>query len=232
VDRNVAHGEKFEFGEEVTKVFSDTLKRSIPDYDNMRLLSFKLGDQFVKYGSTVIDLGCSRGDALWPYVQRHGEHCRYVGVEVSQPMLEAAQDRFRGAPYVNIMNLDLRNGYPQGRACLVNCVLTLQFLPINYRQQILSKIYHSLDRDGALILVEKVLGNTAVIDNALVHQYHEMKFDHGYSLNEIERKKLALEGVLTPLTAGMNESFLYGSGFDKVDCFWRNLNFAGWICVK
>lgn len=232
VDKNVAHGERFEFNEAVTKCFEDTLRRSIPDYDNMRQLCFRLGDRFVRHGGTIVDLGCSRGDALWPFVARHGSACNYIGIERSQPMLEAAQNRFRGAPYVTIADLDLRKEYPRPKACLVLSVLTLQFIPINYRQQVLKSIYDHLERDGALVLVEKVLGNTAVVDNALVDLYHEMKFDHGYTLNEIERKKLALEGVLVPVTAHMNEHFLYNAGFVQVDCFWRNLNFAGWLCVK
>ena len=56
--------------------------------------------------------------------------------------------------------------------------------------------------------------------------------DNGYSMNEVERKKLALEGVLVPLTAQINEQFLHNAGFVQVDAFWRNLNFCAWIAVK
>jgi tRNA (cmo5U34)-methyltransferase len=35
-----------------------------------------------------------------------------------------------------------------------------------------------------------------------------------------------------PVTAGWNEEMLRGAGFQEIDCFWRWLNFAGWVAVK
>ena len=59
-----------------------------------------------------------------------------------------------------------------------------------------------------------------------------MKRENGYTEEEIQRKRLSLEGALVPLTARMNEDMLRGAGFHEVDCFWRWMNFAGWIAVK
>lgn len=33
-------------------------------------------------------------------------------------------------------------------------------------------------------------------------------------------------------TAKWNEELLQMSGFREIDCFWRWVNFAGWIAVK
>ena len=43
---------------------------------------------------------------------------------------------------------------------------------------------------------------------------------------------LDLEGVLVPITAKWNEQLLGSAGFKKIDCFYRYLNFAGWIAIK
>jgi tRNA (cmo5U34)-methyltransferase len=43
---------------------------------------------------------------------------------------------------------------------------------------------------------------------------------------------MSLEGVLVPVTARWNEELLHQEGFASVDCFWRHLNFAGWVAVK
>jgi len=112
------------------------------------------------------------------------------------------------------------------------CVLTLQFIPIEYRQRLLRKIYESTEKGGVIILVEKILGNSALIDDVLLKKYYQMKEDNGYSSEDIARKRLSLEGVLVPMTAKWNEDMLYSAGFNYVDCFWRYLNFAGWIGVK
>jgi tRNA (cmo5U34)-methyltransferase len=29
-----------------------------------------------------------------------------------------------------------------------------------------------------------------------------------------------------------NEDLLHQEGFASVDCFWRHLNFAGWVAIK
>lgn len=79
--------------------------------------------------------------------------------------------------------------------------------------------------------MEKVLGSTADLDGAMVNTYYALKAANGYSQEQIERRRLSLEGVLVPVTAKWNEE-LHLSGFAEVDCFWRWMNFAGWIAVK
>jgi tRNA (cmo5U34)-methyltransferase len=83
-----------------------------------------------------------------------------------------------------------------------------------------------------LILVEKVIGETAELDDLFVKTYLALKREHGYSQDAIERKRLSLEGVLVPLTASWNEEILAGAGFADVDCFWRWSNFAGWVAIR
>jgi tRNA (cmo5U34)-methyltransferase len=59
-----------------------------------------------------------------------------------------------------------------------------------------------------------------------------MKRANGYSEEQIVRKRLALEGVLVPMTARGNEELLATAGFEAIDCFWRWMNFAAWVAVR
>lgn len=59
-DEVIQHN-SWEFNEEVSEVFSDMLSRSIPDYDNMRDLMFRMARNFVTPYSNVLDIGCSTG---------------------------------------------------------------------------------------------------------------------------------------------------------------------------
>ena len=77
-----------------------------------------------------------------------------------------------------------------------------------------------------------MLGANSYIDNVFVENYLIQKSKNGYSQDQIERKKLSLEGVLVPVTAKWNEELLKMSGFKSIDCFWRWMNFAGWIAIK
>ncbi|MGH3429713.1 MAG: methyltransferase domain-containing protein [Mycobacteriales bacterium] len=225
----------WKFDESVATVFDDMLARSIPQYEEMRRLVFEFGCRFVQSNTAVVDLGCSRGEALTRLVDRFGAQNQFVGIDVSEPMLEAARSRFKGyidASIVRVKNLDLRTAYPEVRASLTLCVLTLQFTPIEYRQKIVRKIFEHTNSGGALILVEKVLGGTASMDDVLVAQYYALKRDNGYTQDQIDRKRLSLEGVLVPVTAKWNEEILAAAGFREVECFWRWSNFAGWLAVK
>ena len=59
-----------------------------------------------------------------------------------------------------------------------------------------------------------------------------MKSDNLYTQEQIQKKRKSLEGVLVPITAKWNEDLLKEAGFKQIDCFWRSLNFAGWVAIK
>jgi tRNA (cmo5U34)-methyltransferase len=228
-------GERWRFDWDVTEVFENMLARSIPEYGTMRALVFDLGASLVQPGTTIFDLGCSKGDALAPFVRRFGNANRYVGAELSEAMLEAARCRFAALidqGVVDIRRLDLREEYPPEMASLTLAVLTIQFTPIEYRQRIMQRIARQTLPGGGIILVEKVLGSTAHLEELLTSNYYAFKAVNGYTAEQIERKRLALEGVLVPVTARQNEYLLREAGFDQVECFWRWCNFAGWIAIR
>ena len=225
---------RWQFDQAVTDVFDDMLGRSIPEYQTMRALVTEMATRFIQPGTDVVDLGCSRGEAMAPLLQ-NSSAARFIGIEVSQPMLDWCEYRFEGLIQegrVFIQNLDLRREFPACSASLVLSVLTLQFTPIEYRQAILQRVYQHMLPGGAFILVEKVLGSSANLDRVLVEQYYGLKRGNGYSEEQIQRKRMSLEGVLVPVTAQWNEQLLRTAGFTEVECFWRNLNFAGWVALK
>jgi tRNA (cmo5U34)-methyltransferase len=228
-------GDKWAFDTDVTQVFDDMLARSIPQYDVMRQACFDLACRYVKPKTDILDLGCSRGEAMARLLDEFGALNRFVGIDVSEPMLAAARERFQGfinCGVVQVLNTDLRNTYPPCRASVTLAVLTIQFTPIEYRQRIMREIFHHTLPGGAFLFVEKVMGSTAELDAAFIDKYYGLKAAHGYSQEQIERKRLSLEGVLVPVTARWNEDLLLAAGFRQIDCFWRWMNFAGWVAVK
>tara|TARA_R100000808_G_scaffold24382_1_gene56063 strand:- start:3198 stop:3947 length:750 start_codon:yes stop_codon:yes gene_type:complete len=238
--------DRWAFDDEVTRVFDDMLERSIPQYQAMRDLVTNLGGQFLptKERGMVVDLGTSRGDQIAHFIeedQRLGRNIFYWGWEISPPMVEAAQRRFDGMEEnVCILEADLRKGlkdasgstYSWGGMCLVTAVLTMMFIPAEHRQRLMQEIYDALLPGGAYIMVEKILGAGATIDEAMVAEYYKHKARTGYDEDAIQRKRFALEGVLVPSTASTHMEDLRAVGFTKIDCFWRWMNFAGFIAVK
>ena len=228
-------GNSWIFDDSVTKVFLDMLQRSIPQYEVMRQAIFDIGIHFVQPQTCIVDLGCSRGDSLAPFIERFGGQNFYLGIDNSLPMLEFATIRFKSEiekKLVRLLNMDLSAQFPGVKSSLTLCILTLQFIAVENRQRILEDVYRNTLPGGAVILVEKVQGAGTNIDNMMIYLYHEFKKGNGYSEEEIERKRLALRNVLTPLASGNNEEMLRNAGFSEVDCFWRWMNFAGFFALK
>lgn len=220
---------RWRFDARVTAVFDDMLARSIPDYHGMRRTTTELATRFAVPGTAVVDLGCSRGAALRPVIDAVGDSCHYLGVEVSDSMRAAAR---AAIPEADVIDLDLRDAYPNIPASVTLAVLTLQFVPIEYRQRIISDAYANTVDGGCLLLVEKVLGSDAYADRLLVETYLGRKGENGYTPDQIAAKRRSLEGVLVPVTAEWNVDLLTRAGFRHVDCYWRHLNFAAWVAAK
>jgi len=221
------------FDESVSRVFADMLRRSIPGYDTMRKITTEIGKEFVQRNTDIVDLGASHGQATEPFIRTFGAHNRYVLVEPSAPMREQLQARLHGYESImRILDTDLRETYPHVDASLTLCVLTLIFIPINYRQRILRSIYESTRPGGALILVEKTIGDNGITDRLLVEHYHAYKHEQGYSWEEINAKAKSMEGVQVPVTARWNEDALRNAGFAMVDRIWTHLNFSAWVAIR
>lgn len=253
-DNHVAEdGTKWTFDEKVTEHFDAMLADSIPSYETMRTLCFDLGKNFVHNGSIIIDLGASRGLSVQRFIEYTDKNypttsgdvvgylndgVRYVLFEISSPMLSVLHDKYGAKRNVKILSDDITerdnifHECSQKKASLIMSILTIQFTPIEYRLQILDEIYESLEPGGAFIFVEKVIGNSAKIDRLMVQEYLNLKAGNGYTAEQINKKRKSLEGVLVPMTAQFNEEALRGAGFRQVDCFYRHLNFAGWIAIK
>ena len=120
------NGKKWEFDEEVTKVFGDMLSRSIPNYDTMRELCFMVGRNFVRENGIVSDIGCSNGLASDKFVNAF-QNAKFYLSDVSEPMLDACRKKYEGNENVVVLNHDLRNGVPMKGNDLVIASLTLQF---------------------------------------------------------------------------------------------------------
>lgn len=234
---------RWSFDERVTEAFDDMLERSIPNYGDMRDLTTEAVSWTIAQRSwmqsvpNVVDIGCSRGSALAPIIQRHGVLANYFAYDVSEPMLDACRARFKpmiDARAMVVANRDLRVGFPpvHRAATVILSVLTLQFVPIEYRQEVLRGAYRALEHGGSLILVERVLGEAAESSAMMTDLYYGMKRLNGYTQEAIDRKRFSLEGVLVPLTAKMNEQWLRDAGFGLVEQVWGWANFRGWWAVK
>lgn len=228
---NVKPGEKWEFTDEVAACFANMLERSIPDYKSMRALTYKAGEKFIQPDTLIVDVGCSTGLAVEPFVERYKDQNDFLLIDNAPAMVTACKSRFSDVPGVQVKGGNLWEFLPlPDRASLVLAILSIQFMPTAYRQKMICDIYDGLAPGGAFIFVEKITSKS--MDELMVDLYYQMKRENGYTDEQIFDKRRSLENVLSPLKPEWNVDMLRTAGFQKVDMFWRCLNFCGWIAVK
>lgn len=221
----------WEFNGEVAACFANMLERSIPDYRSMRALVYNAGERFVKPDTLIVDVGCSTGLAVEPFVTKHRDENDFLLIDNAPAMAQACRERFGSEPAVTVKEGNLWEFLPfEDRASLVLSVLSMQFMPTAYRRFMLRQICESIVDGGALIYVEKVVAGS--LDDLMVDLYYQMKRENGYTDEQIMAKRRSLENVLSPLETEWNEALLKEAGFRRVQMFWRCLNFCGWIAVK
>jgi tRNA (cmo5U34)-methyltransferase len=180
----------WKFDESVAEVFTDMLSRSIPGYDNMRELMFRMARNFLRPHTNVLDIGCSTGLSSKELVEcEEAKMCDFTLIDVSEPMLQRCQKLYQKDRRVDVRKWDIREGCPVQRCSVVLSCLTLQFVPMEYRQNVISSIYNSLQREGALFLVEKVIGNSSVIDDVMVKEYYNIKKDNAFCVQSLYNTK-------------------------------------------
>ncbi|HET9939922.1 MAG TPA: carboxy-S-adenosyl-L-methionine synthase CmoA [Candidatus Eisenbacteria bacterium] len=227
----------FDFGEKTAAVFDDMLGRSVPFYAEIQRMTGELAADYAAEGTAIYDLGCSTGTTILEIAEHipRERNVRYIGVDNSPEMLEKARRKLAESEFDRPFELefaDLNAGVRIDNASVVLMVLTLQFIRPMYRHRLIRSIYEGLTENGALILVEKVLGENSEFNRLFIEHYYEMKRENGYSDLEIAQKREALENILVPYRLEENKELLREQGFRHVDVFFKWYNFCAIIATK
>lgn len=227
----------FNFGKETAAVFDDMLNRSVPQYGEIQRMVSELAVDFSAPGGRIYDLGCSTCNSflqIAAYMPTELD-VTFVGLDSSQEMLDKARTKLvaSGFPWkFELEYADLNQGAQIHDASVVILNLTLQFIRPMYRDLLVQNIYDGMHKEGAIILVEKVLGENSTFNRLFIKHYYEMKRRNGYSEMEISQKREALENVLVPYHHRENIELLQRCGFKQIDTFFKWYNFCGMIAVK
>jgi tRNA (cmo5U34)-methyltransferase len=225
----------FKFGADVANVFDDMLLRSVPFYAETQRMIGELAVDFAVEGTNVYDLGCSTGTTMIELDRLLAPGVNFVGVDNSEDMLVKCRAKLAEHGFKHPFQLlyaDLDRGCPVENASLVLLVLTLQFIRPLQRERLLLDFYNGMNENGALIMVEKVLGEESLFNRFFIEHYYDFKRRSGYSDLEITQKREALENVLVPYKLLENRELLLRCGFRYVDVFFKWYNFCGIIAVK
>ncbi len=225
----------FEFDQQVVEVFPDMIERSVPGYRTIIQGIGEIAEKFVQLDSNIYDLGCSLGAASFSIRQKLQEpSCRIIAVDNSSAMVERCrliQSGYNFAMPIDVLEADITKLEMQDASMIV-LNFTLQFLPQEKRQQLISNIYSALKPGGILVLSEKLQMSEENFDESIIDLHHKFKKRNGYSDMEIAQKRAALENVLIPDTREQHFERFSLAGFSQFDTWFQHFNFVSFLVVK
>ena len=229
--KNLDKINKFKFDNEVASVFEDMVSRSVPGYkflvENIGVLSKK----FYQPNTIIYDLGSSLCACSLSILEKLKDiKVEIHAVDSSQAMIDICRRNIqrKEIKYVqsDILDIEINN------SSVVILNLTLQFIPIDKRQLLLEKIFSKLNKNGIIIITEKIRLDKES-DDIFFKNFHDFFKEHnGYSKEEIDRKKIALSEAMV-----IDSEEIYEDRFKKIGCnnfykWFQCYNFVSWILIK
>jgi tRNA (cmo5U34)-methyltransferase len=225
----------FKFDRKVVDVFDDMVVRSVPYYLEMQRMMVELASTFAKPNTNLYDLGCSTGTTLISMSKILDQSVGFVGVDESPEMLESCKANLEANKVEQCFELhafDLNQGVEIENASVVVLCLTLQFVRPLFRAKLMKSIFDQMNEGGAIILVEKVIGEGKDFNRKFIDLYYDYKRRNDYNDLEIAQKREALENILIPFKLSENIHMLKEAGFKECETFFKWYNFTGIIAVK
>ncbi|MCS5592831.1 MAG: carboxy-S-adenosyl-L-methionine synthase CmoA [Gammaproteobacteria bacterium] len=223
----------FRFDEKVVAVFDDMVKRSVPGYESMIQMIGLLARTYGQDDSNYYDLGASTGaTTLALALNNKNTSVHFIAIDNSAQMVEQCNknlgDKIDNLAVIcsDINDICIEN------ASIVVLNLTLQFIDIDKRADLIAKIYAGLRPSGALIISEKIHVDDKNEQARLTELHMDFKRANGYSELEIANKRQSIENVLLTENCETHLKRLSECGFSKSVCYFQCLNFASFLSVK
>ncbi len=230
-DKIVAKNANWKFNGSMVEYFEDHVERSVPLYKEGHELVTKLSDYFVKNDSICYELGSSAGTLSYKLAKHHEfRAAKFIGVEIEEDMVSKANELYQNSNLSFVC--DDMSSMSLEKADLIVSYYTIQFIHPKLRQQLIDKIYDSLNWGGAFIFYEKVRANDARFQDIISSLYTEYKLEQGYEAEEIIAKAKSLKGVLEPFSTEGNINMLKRAGFIDILTVQKYMNFEGFLVIK
>ncbi len=226
---------EFRFDDGVAAVFPDMIQRSVPGYSNIIAMTGLVAARHAQDNTRCYDLGCSLGASTLAMVaQLQQRPIQFIAVDNSPAMLARCSNAVAASQHTTDIQLlcDQLQNIAIDNASVVVLNFTLQFVPLDERDDVIRRIYEGLQPGGALILSEKICFDNPVMQALTTDLHHAFKRANGYSELEVSQKRSALENVLIPETLDAHEQRLRAAGFTNFGVWFQCFNFLSLVAIK
>lgn len=224
----------FTFNASVVGVFPDMIRRSVPGYSTVIAMTGLLAARHARAGTNIYDLGCSLGASLLSAARHDStQACQLIGIDNSAAMLSQCRELLDSELPRNTVQLVegdvIDQHYENASVFILN--YTLQFIPIEARLPLLTRLRAALSPGDVLILSEKLELAEPEMNALMIDLHHDFKRAQGYSDLEVAKKRQALENVLIPETRDAHVQRLRQAGFSHSEFWFQCFNFASLVAI-
>jgi|TARA_B100001093_G_scaffold519797_1_gene610539 tRNA (cmo5U34)-methyltransferase len=222
------------FGKDVPKTFSKHIKSSVPFYEEGHDICLQLSDFFLKENSNCYDFGCSTGTLINKLSSRVDKKINFYGVDSVKEMINQANRENKKLKNSNKLKYTNENFLKirLKKSDLIISYYTMQFIAPKFRQNIVNKIYKSLNWGGAFLMFEKIRASDARFQDIFSITYNDFKLKNNFTPAEIIYKTKSLKGVMEPFSDFGNIGLIKRAGFKDVISVFQWLSFKGYLCIK
>ncbi|HJN34164.1 MAG TPA: methyltransferase domain-containing protein [Prochlorococcus sp.] len=228
--------DSWDFTKVKPEILQQHMELSIPGYKDGHQIIRIMSHYFIKEGSHIYDIGCGPGSLIEELSEEHSEKT-VLRIEGIDPYIEMHEKYYLQKGYKHGHQITFIGDSAEDKA-FQECSMaifyySLQFMDIDKKVEVLSKITKVLKRGGCVIIFEKVIDENPVIHEMITTSYEQWKLEQGIDEKSIIQKKLSLMGTLKNSTRRELKEMLLDTGVQgEITYIYRYLGFEGLIFVK
>lgn len=235
--------EKFEFDDEVSLIFDNMAKRSIPLYDEVHKIHARMVVEEFKYNDArrglygrfnLLDIGSSTGrlfKELYSFAEKDSNfrihEIQSYAIDPSPGMLSQVRDRY---PAVRALQMECSEiGRLPHQFDVVALHYVLQFIPSEQQEDCLRIIRAKMKPGGLLLFAQKEEIECPSYSSVLTKHYNDFRLNMGYTQKEIDSKTAALKNSMWVSTQDETKKLFAKCGFSHTQETMRWGNFSAWV---
>jgi tRNA (cmo5U34)-methyltransferase len=224
----------FTFDAEVSEIFPDMARRSIPlFYETHDLHASIVGKWMEQEEVHILDVGASRGAFLSALSQHYDMERPGVKVLACDISLDMCLHLQRDFPWAQVRQLDVSDPDHEVREHawdIINCTYVIQFVKPELQTAVLRRLARALKPGGVLFLGQK-MSSPGPAGRLLHEQYIQFRLANGYTAEEINAKTLALKGAMSLFPDNVLRNYLNNYGLEVMETS-RWTVFNNYMCTK
>jgi tRNA (cmo5U34)-methyltransferase len=202
--------------------------RNVPGWADMLQMARLLVAERVPHDGRVLVIGAGGGLELKRFAEAHPDWS-FVGVDPAREMLKLARSTL--GPLAS--RVECHEGYvdtaPAGPFDAATCLLTLHFVPLAQRLQMLAEIRKRLRPSAPFVIAHLSFPQKIAERQIWLRRYAAFIASSGVDHARAQAGAEAVGSRLPVLSPDQDERMLREAGFSGVQLFYAGFAFRGWV---